>query len=122
MVITMFEFTFNFFQIINFMLIFAIFSICSLIYINSKQKYDVVASILFLKRDKLKNLFFVGYLGIILLFTGNFFSSLSMGLISEFLDFFVIFGLILILVLIYRIHLIIYTSMKLNAKIYEKIT
>lgn len=117
----MFEFTYDFVEFIKFILIFCIFSTCSLIFINSKEKYDVVVSTLFLKRETLKNPFFAGYFGIILLFTDNYFSSLKIDMVSElFLHLISIFGLSLILFLIYRIHIIIYASMKLNAKMHIK--
>lgn len=120
MVINVQEYVFISYNIMNFILLFAIFSTCSLIYINSKEKYDIVASTLFLKRNKLKNPFLAGYFGIILLFAGNFLFTINMDIFSEpILQVMGISGLILIFFLIYRVHNIIYVTMKDNAKMYK---
>ncbi len=117
----MFEFAFNFFEFLNFILILSIFSTSSLIVINSNDKYDVVASTLFLNRKKLKYPILAGYFGIILLFAGKFLFTLNVGIISELmLQLILISGLFFILFLIYRVHNAIYTSMKFNAEIQKK--
>lgn len=63
--------TFNIFNLLNFILNSSIFIIFSLIMYHSWKKYDIVASILFLRRKTIKRKVYTGYLSIVLIFAGN---------------------------------------------------
>lgn len=111
------DFIYFMFEILNIILIFAIFTTFSIIFYNTKNKYDVIASTLFLKRKTLKKTILTGYLGVMLSVAGNFIFILNMdidGFLGMLVQIVKILGLYMILYMAFRIYTTINMSRQMN--------
>ena len=101
------------FDLLNFILYLSIVLISTVILYRMNRKYEVVSSILFLQRKKIKKQIYFGYFSVMLIFTGNlFYNPNSIDLFGSVAHLLVFLGLYIGLFTLFEIYTVIETVQK----------
>ena len=104
----MVQYLYTIFDLMNFILYISIVLISTVILYRINRKYEIISSVLFLQRKKIKKQIYLGYFSFMLVFTGNlFYNSNSIDLFGSVAHLLVFLGLYIGLFTLFEIYTVI---------------